>query len=203
MGRTEREDSQSAPGGITPFLAPLIALQRLLEHFDNQGVIIGGIAASLLGEPRFTADVDVVILLSVEDLPVLVDAAEKQGLVPRIADAEIFARKNRVLLLRHQASGINIDISLGILPFEMEMVARSQSLQVGGLNLRLPTPEDLIILKAIAHRPQDLIDIQAIVASNPDFDRERVQFWVEQFGAALELPDLWEKFSNLWVDSSS
>ena len=77
MGRTEREDSQSAHGGITPFLAPLIALQRLLEHFDNQGVIIGGIAASLLGEPRFTADVDAVILLSVEDLPLLVDAAEK------------------------------------------------------------------------------------------------------------------------------
>ena len=202
MGRTKREGGQSTPGGITPFLEPLLALQRLLEHFDHQGVIIGGVAASLLGKPRFTADVDVVILLSVAELPILVDVAKEQGLIPRIADAEIFARKNRVLLLRHQASGINIDISLGILPFEIEMVERSQSLQIGNLNLRLPTPEDLIILKAIAHRPQDLIDIQAIVASNPNFNKERVQYWVEQFGAALELPDLWKKISNLLVVSS-
>jgi len=127
----------------------------------------------------------------------LVDAASQQGITPRIADAEIFARKNQVLLLLHQTSGINIDISLGILPFEIEMIERSQELKVGGLHLRLPTPEDLIILKAVAHRPQDLIDIQAIATSNPGLDKERVQFWVEQFGAALEFSDLWEHISQL------
>jgi hypothetical protein len=178
-------------------LDPLIALQRLLEHFDNQGVIIGGIAASLLGKPRFTADIDAVILAGVEDLPILIDAASDQGIVSRIGDAESFARKNLVLLLQHQASGTNIDISLGILPFEIEMVARSQNLKVGSLYLSLPTPEDLIILKSVANRPQDLIDIQAIAASHPDLDKERVQFCVEQFGAALEMPDLWETRSQL------
>ena len=64
-------------------------------------MIIGGIAASLLGKPRFMADLDAVILLRVEDLPKLVDAAREQGITPRIADAEVFARKNRVLLLQH------------------------------------------------------------------------------------------------------
>src|SRR4030067_480657 len=167
MGKTKRDGSQSAPRGITPLLEPLMALQRLLEHFDNQGVIIGGIAASLLGKPRFTADIDAVILLSVEDLPKLIDAASEQGIAPRFDDAGAFARKNRVLLLRHKDSGTNIDISLGILPFETEMVARSQNLKVGSLYLRLPTPVDLIILKAVAHRAQDLTDIQAIAASHP------------------------------------
>jgi hypothetical protein len=197
MGKTEREHNQSAASGVTPLLEPLIALQRLLEHFDNQGVIIGGIAASLLGKPRFTADIDAVILAGVEDLPILIDAASDQGIVSRIGDAESFARKNLVLLLQHQASGTNIDISLGILPFEIEMVARSQNLKVGSLYLSLPTPEDLIILKSVANRPQDLIDIQAIAISHPDLDKERVRFWVEQFGAALETPDLWETISQL------
>jgi len=174
-----------------------MALQRLLGHFDNQGVIIGGIAASLLGKPRFTADLEAVILLGVEDFPKLVDAASEQGITPRIAEAEVFAQKNQVCLLQHQASGININISLGILPFETEMVERSQNLEVGSHYFRLPTPEDLIILKAVAHRPHDLTDIQAIAASNPDLDRERVQFWVEQFGADLELPDLWKNISHL------
>ena len=197
MGKTQGKSSQSAPSGITPLLEPLVALQRLLEHFDNQGVIIGGIAASLLGKPRFTADIDAVILLSVDDLPKLIDAASERGIEPRIADAEAFARKNRVLLLQHRTSGTNIDISLGILPFETEMVSRSQKHNVGGLHLCLPTPEDLIILKAVAHRPQDLMDIQAIAASQPDLDIGRIQFWVEQFGTALEMPDLWEKISQL------
>ena len=41
-----------------PFHDPLEALQRLLSHFDNQGVIIGGVAATLLGQPRFTEGVE-------------------------------------------------------------------------------------------------------------------------------------------------
>ncbi|GAG97323.1 unnamed protein product, partial [marine sediment metagenome] len=114
------------------------------------------------------------ILLSVDDLPELIDATSEQGIEPHIADAEAFAQKHRVLLLQHQASGTNIDISLGILPFETEIVSRSQTLNVGGINLRLPTPEDLIILKAVAHRPQDLMDIQAIAASQPDLDKGRI-----------------------------
>lgn len=48
MGKTKRKSSQAAPSGITPLLEPLAALQRLIEHFDNQGVIIDGIAASFL-----------------------------------------------------------------------------------------------------------------------------------------------------------
>lgn len=67
MGKNKRKNNQPENSDITPLLEPLIALQRLLEGFNNQGVIIGGIAASLLGKPRFTADLDVVILLAVED----------------------------------------------------------------------------------------------------------------------------------------
>jgi len=134
-------------------------------------VIIGGIAASLLGQPRLTADLDAVILLSIQDLPELITAAASEGIEVRIADADDFARKHRVLLLRHTDSTINIDLSLGILPFESEMVERSQEFVVGGLHVRLPSPEDLIILKAVAHRPKDMADIQAIASSHPDLDK--------------------------------
>ena len=120
-----------------------------------------------------------------------------QGIEPRISDAEAFARKNRVLLLRHVASGTNIDLSLGVLPFEIEMVERSKALEVGPIMLRLPTPEDLIILKAVAQRPKDLEDIQAIAASHPELNKERIRFWLEQFGEALDAPDLWEIISRL------
>lgn len=198
MGKAKRNSDQSPPTALLkPLLEPLGALQRLVEHFEQRGVIIGGVAASLIGQPRLTADLDAVILASIEDIPKLIDLAGKEGITIRIADAEAFARKNRVLLMQHAASGINIDISLGILPFEAEMVARGQEVTLSGLTVRLPTPEDLIIMKAIAHRPKDMGDIQAIAANHPDIDQERIRFWVEQFGEALDLPDLWEKISRL------
>jgi len=188
----------SALHELRSLLGPLAALQRLLVRFDERGMIIGGVAASLLGRPRLTADVDAVILLSTEDLPVLIEAAKREGLVPRIEDAEDFARRHRVLLLRHRESGINVDLSLGMLPFEEEAIERSTVRQIGELALRLPTPEDLIIFKAVAHRPQDLLDIQALIEANPNLDRARIERWVREFARALDMPDLWEEIAG-WL----
>ncbi|HNS49709.1 MAG TPA: nucleotidyl transferase AbiEii/AbiGii toxin family protein [Anaerolineae bacterium] len=182
---------------MNPLQLPLAAVQQLLECFGNQGVIIGGVAASVLGTPRLTADVDVVLLLSVSRLPELIDAAARLGLVPRIADAEHFARRNRVLLLRHEESGIGVDVSLGMLPFEEEVVSRGRTVQVGTIELRLPTPEDLIILKAVAHRPKDLLDISEVFRCHPDLDRARIEAWVREFAAALEMPELWADVAPL------
>ena len=196
MGQDQGKSSQPATESIAPLLAPLQALQNLLAEYNHQGVIIGGIAASLLGTPRFTVDLDAVFLLSIDDIPELLQEAARQGIEPRIPDAMSFARKNRVLLLRHTASSTDIDLSLGILPFEYEMVERSNLVNVGKLQLRLPTPEDLIIMKAIAHRPKDLMDIQAIAASHHDLDKMRIRYWVEQFGEALDLPELWNEISK-------
>jgi len=197
MGKAERRNNQPDPENLTSFLAPIQALQDLLERFNGRGVIIGGVAASLLGVPRYTADLDAVVLLNLEEIPHLLDEAEKLGIEARISDPAAFARKNRVLLLRHRDSAMDIDLSLGVLPFEMEMVERSQVVNIGPTKLRLPTPEDLIIMKAVAHRPKDLEDIQAIAASHTGLDKERIHFWVEQFGTALDLPDLYNEILNL------
>ena len=177
---------------LKPFLAPLIALQNVLNHFEGQGIVIGGIAASLLGTPRLTADVDALILLSVDDIPKLVEIAKSEGLAERIPDAQAFARKNRVLLLRHVESKIGIDISLGLLPFEEEMVAHREEYQLEGIKIHLPTPENLIVMKAIAHRPKDLLDIQGLIQSYPNLDKKHIQNWVMQFAEFLDKPELWE-----------
>jgi predicted nucleotidyltransferase len=197
MGKAKKRGRKTELAVLTPLIEPLTALQHLIDQFNQRGVIIGGIAASLLGQPRFTADLDAVILMSTEELPKLMEIAAQEGFVGRIADVEAFARKNRVLLLQHDASGIKVDISLGILPFEAEMVERGQEVLAGKIRLRLPTPEDLIIMKAVAHRPKDLSDIQAIAARYPDLDKERIQFWVEEFGKALDFPDLWPMISQM------
>lgn len=187
----------STAAEISPLLGPLAALQRLLERMGDRGMVIGGIAASLLGKPRLTADLDAVILLSLSQIPLLLDAAAQEGLLPRIEDADGFARKNHVMLLRHEESLINVDISLGMLPFEVEAVERSQVLEVGGLSIRLPTAEDLVIMKGVAHRARDLEDIRTICDANQDLDMGRVEHWLKQFAEALQMPEIWTDIEKL------
>jgi len=95
-------------------------------------------------------------------------------------------------------SNTNIDLSLGVLPFEQEMVERSVVYQVDAtLQLRLPTPEDLIILKAIAHRPKDMEDIRILADKYPNLDIPRIEKWVKQFAEVLEMPSLWDDIEDI------
>jgi hypothetical protein len=198
MGKNKRKSSQPNPESVMPLLAPIQALQNLLLKYHNRGVIIGGVAASLLGSPRYTVDLDAVFLIDFDDLPRFILEAADQGIEPRISDPIAFARKSRMVLLRHTSSSTDIDISMGLLPFEVDMVQRSQEISLGPLRLRLPTPEDLVIMKAVAHRKKDLDDIQSIVSSHPHLDRERIQYWVNQFGEALDSPGLWKEIEALF-----
>lgn len=182
---------------LEPFRATIESLQRLLQKFNDRGVIIGGIAVGFLGKPRFTADVDAMFLLSTQGISKFLEAASAENIHPRIQNAEEFARKNRILLLKHVPTETDIDISLGILPFEEEMVERGSVQSFANLSVRLPTPEDLIIMKAIAHRPKDLEDIRTIAENYPNLDLGRIEEWVKAFGDVLESPDLWNVINPL------
>lgn len=179
-------------------LSPALkSISLLLKENDVEGIIIGGLAASLLGRPRFTNDIDLVILDLDDRLPKFIKKLKKFGIEPRIKDVTDFARKSRVLLMRHRDSGINIDISMGIMPFEREAVCRSKNESAFGLEVPLPSPEDLIIFKAISKRPQDTEDIKAIIARYPNLDKERVLLVVREFADILESKELLENIEKL------
>ena len=48
---------------LSPLLEALRAFVRWLRAGQVRGVIIGGVAASILGRPRMTRDIDALILL--------------------------------------------------------------------------------------------------------------------------------------------
>jgi hypothetical protein len=169
------------------------ALRALVAWFDateTRGVIVGGVAASLLGRPRVTGDVDALVIVADEAWARFVADGAVHGIRPRRADAIAFARRSRVLLLRHQPSGIDLDVSLGLLPFEHELVSRARRRRVAGVALRLPTPEDLVVMKAVAHRARDLGDIEGIAAACPRLDRIRIRRLVREFADVLEMPEI-------------
>lgn len=173
-----------------PPYATLRALVGWLRAGQVSGLVIGGVAASLLGRPRLTLDVDVAVLLDENRWEKFLNTGTRFGFIPRIRDPLTFARRARVFLLHHRPSGVDVDISLVALPFEEESIARVKWTDVGGLSLPLPTPEDLIIMKAVAHRPRDLADVESLLDAYPRLDLRRVRRWVREFSAALEKPEI-------------
>ena len=186
------------PEKLQPYREPLESLQNLIARFNHKGVVIGGIAVSVLGRARFTEDLDAMFLLSIQDIPRFLDEAKKEGIEPRVENAVEFAKKRRVLLLRHTITDTGIDISLGIMPFEQEIIERSTVQAFDDtLQVRLPTPEDLIIMKAIAHRPKDMEDIRTLAAKYRNLDIPRIKRWVKNYAELLYEPGLWEEIRKI------
>ena len=175
---------------LVPLLAALRDFVAWLQDMHVPGAVIGGVAASLLGRPRFTRDIDALVLLDERDWSTFLARGGEFGFAVRFSDALTFAHQARVLLVRHESSGIDIDIAFGALPFEEETIARTVWLDIGGVILPLPVPEDLIIMKAVAHRPRDMADIESILDAHPKLDLRRVRRWVREFSTALETPEI-------------
>lgn len=177
--------------------AALETLSRWLETEKIPHTIIGGIAVSLLTEPRATQDIDVTIWaedISIEDL---LRTAESFGLISRIDNPLEFATQARILLLKHRDTSVGIDLSLGALPFEKEMIDSAGIIIVGSLRLRVASPENLIISKAVPMRPVDLVDIDKLLSFYPAVDFNRIRELVGEFQLLLDRPEYIQKLEEL------
>lgn len=177
--------------------AALADLAKWLDETRIPAVIIGGVAASVLGRPRLTRDIDALAILPEDAWSDAMDAAAAYGIVPRIEAALVFARRSRVLLMRHAGSSIDVDITFGGLPFEQSAVERGSLHSVGGVVVRLPRVEDLLIMKAVARRPKDLEDINGLLDAHPETDVAEVRAWVREFASAASMPDMLTELDDL------
>jgi hypothetical protein len=186
--------SAELPSRIT---AALATLSKWLVSEKVPHTIIGGIAVSLLTEPRATHDIDVTIwseALSIEDL---LASAASAGLISRIENPLEFATQARILLLKHVDSDVSIDLSLGALPFEKRMIDHSETITVGTLRLNVASPEDLIISKAIPMRPRDMADIDQLFSFYPNVNLKRIRELVGEFQLLLDRPEYTQKLEEL------
>jgi hypothetical protein len=184
-------------------LAALADLMKWLDAANVPSMVIGGVAASVLGQPRLTQDVDALAILPEGEWANAVSTAARHGILPRIENPLDFARRSRVLLMRHVESGIDIDVIFGGLLFEQAAIDNSKIHDIGGLRVRLPRVEDLLIMKAVARRPKDLQDIEGLLAAHPEADVATVRQWVSEFATATSTSDMLDDFDKLVVRSKS
>jgi Nucleotidyltransferase of unknown function (DUF6036) len=170
-------------------IAALQTLTNWLAEEEIPNAIIGAVGVSFAARSRITKDIDGVIWVDSDKWESLLNSAVSHNFKPRMKDPLAFARKARVLLLTHEPTGIEIDLSFGALPFEREMIDRAQTVDIGSLRARVATPEDLIITKAVASRPKDLADIELILEVHSDLNLERVRHWVHEFATVRDAGD--------------
>jgi hypothetical protein len=65
------------------------------------------------------------------------------------------------------------------------------------VSFRVATPEDIVMMKAIAKRPCDIADIGAILDAGHDLDLRRVRGLLKAFTEALESDDFSAEFERL------
>src|SRR3970282_423587 len=126
-----------------PLLQALPAVFAWTKAAKIPSVVVGGVAASLLGRPRLTRDIDTLVSIPEVDWQDAVLQARDHDLLPRI-DAPIeFAQRSRVRLRRHSPTAIDVDVMLAVLPFEFAAIDNGRMTRLGGLEVNLPRVEDL------------------------------------------------------------
>jgi hypothetical protein len=144
------------------------SLSELGSFFDGRSwkyCLVGGLAANCWGRPRFTQDIDITVYTEVgREADVIRELLTSFHSRLDRAEARQFAIDHRVLLLTSRA-GIQIDVALGALGFEEQMVERAPRYEIlPSILVPVATAEDVVIMKAIAGRPQDWMDIEGILA---------------------------------------
>lgn len=135
---------------------------NFLNKEKYEYIIIGGLAAGLLGEPRVTGDVDIDILLGDKEILDFLRKAKRAGFKFNSAACKKQALATGTFQINY--GDFHIDFIIASIALEKEAFKRKKAVKLYNIKGFFPTPEDLILLKIVPARPQDLLDAQRIVA---------------------------------------
>jgi predicted nucleotidyltransferase len=148
-------------------LDALDGTKRAVDRTGVDHIFVGGIAAATFGRPRVTHDVDVMV--RPEDARTVLHALAERG----------FRTEERFphWLFKAYNGPIEIDVifrSSGDVYLDAEMLERAVDGTFEGRPVRLISPEDLVVMKALAHEehcPRHWHDALGVLARTPlDWD---------------------------------
>jgi hypothetical protein len=175
-----------APDPLAPFLEPL-------ERLGFSYCVTGSVAASVYGEPRLTADIDVVLLLNIQDIATLRSAFPASAYyVPPDETLRLeVARDSRgAFNLIHHASQFKADIYLaGRDPLHAWALKHRRRISLGESGAWIAPPEYVILrkLEYLREGGQDkhVRDIRFMLAASA-VDRAFVESEVARLGVQAQ-----------------
>jgi len=158
---------------------------RLLKETKTPYLLIGGLAASLLGEARITNDADFIIAINDEKLKTFLKKAKERGFkFPEKKLWETFSLKG---IFRLFCKGLHVDFIRASTELEKEAFERKKKTKLFGKIISIPSPEDMILFKIIPGREIDLIDIKRILTRHwKRIDRKYLENWAMKISDEAE-----------------
>lgn len=166
-------------------------LRRLAEHLERRRIpymVMGGQAVLAYGVFRSTKDIDVTLGIGPDGIDAVLNLVKDCGWKVIPEDPRTFVADTLVLPCIDPISKVRIDFIFSFSPYEATAIARSRTMTIGGVKIRYIAPEDLIIQKIVAGRPQDLDDVKWLVQKVTALDLEEVRRWLRQFEETLARP---------------
>jgi hypothetical protein len=152
----------------------LTTVAAVLSHHSVKYAVIGGMAAGFHSQPRFTKDLDFLLQIPQLQLPrVLEDLSGKGFEFDELATIRAWTQDHMTVLFFH---GMRIDWLKPMLPVYQHVLERATVVDWLSRPIRVATTEGLILLKLLADRTQDHLDIENLVA----FHRDRLDLdWIK------------------------
>lgn len=172
-------------------------LVAIFEERRLAYAIMGGLAVRIHAIPRPTFDVDFTVAIPRAALSDFYRAAEARGYsIPsaQLAGWVDVVQSLPVVKIQCWLEGkaIDVDVFLAETDFQEEVLRRRQRHQTNGLEAWFVSPEDLILLKLIAGRPKDRVDIADVLFIQGQLDELYLRHWAGRLGV---LPALEEALS--------
>jgi hypothetical protein len=147
-------------------LSATLDLAAALNQFQVRYALIGGVAAGYRSHPRFTRDIDFLLNVPQLVLPPLLEDLKRRGFeFDTLATIREWIQHHMVVLSYH---GIRIDWLKPVLPAYVHVLDRATEEPWLNQPIRIASAEGLILLKLLAFRTQDQVDIENLVAAHRD-----------------------------------
>ena len=170
-----------------------------LNSSEYNYILIGGIAASTVGEARVTVDVDVDIVIEKEDLPDFLNKAKKAGFDVHVKRCIKSAEQMGIFQI--SSGDYHIDFIIASTDLETQACARRKVIQLHGIKAFFPSPEDLILLKLIPGRAKDIADVEGLIARHGNkLDKEYLKTWAMKLCDEAQDMRIWQTLNKLLKD---
>lgn len=182
---------------MTAFEQTLQEIDQLCRAHGIPYAVIGGIATNIYGYVRSTVDITIMAEIDQLEHVLAIFANDYSSVQP---DPLAFFRRTFFVPLRHRATQIRLDLTAALSNIERSMLERSQRRFFNAVEVSVCTIEDLIIMKLVASRTKDLLDLEELIArhrANIDLDYLRSSakefIYVERSDISVRLEEFLQK----------
>jgi hypothetical protein len=158
--------ANDSPGVAGELLDGTLELADALNHSQLKYALIGGLAVGYRTQARFTRDADFLLVIPQITLPTLLETLAQRGFTfDDVTAIREWTQEHMTVLSYH---GIRIDWLKPVIPAYQHVLDRATEENWLDHRIRVASAEGLILLKLLAFRTQDQLDIENLVAANRD-----------------------------------